>query len=59
VCAVAQLRYAEALGIYIVGSGFLHFIYDGWIWKVRRPEVGAPLGISYAAAPPKPAASIG
>lgn len=59
VCAVAQLQYAEALGIYIVGSGFLHFIYDGWIWKVRRPEVGAPLGISYAAAPPKPAASIG
>jgi hypothetical protein len=59
VCAVTQLQYAEALGIYIVGSGFLHFIYDGWIWKVRQPEVGAPLGISYAAASPKPMASVG
>lgn len=32
---------------YIVGTSFLHFLYDGWIWKVRRPEVGAPMGISY------------
>ena len=32
---------------YITGSGFLHFIYDGWIWKVRKPGVGAPLGIRY------------
>jgi hypothetical protein len=47
VCAVAQLTYADALAIYIVGSSFLHFIYDGLIWKVRRPEVGAPLGIAY------------
>lgn len=36
------------LNIYIVGSSFLHFLYDGWIWKVRRPEVGRPLGIQYA-----------
>ncbi len=33
---------------YIVGSGFLHFIYDGWIWKLRKPEVGKPLGLDYA-----------
>lgn len=33
---------------YIIGSSFLHFIYDGWIWKVRRPEVGKPLDIKYA-----------
>ena len=37
-----------ALGIYITGSSFLHFIYDGWIWKVSKPEVGQPLGIKYA-----------
>lgn len=59
ICAVAQIQYADALAIYIVGSGFLHFIYDGLIWKVRRPEVGAPLGIRYEAATPKPMASVG
>jgi hypothetical protein len=47
ICAVMQLKYAEALGIYIVGSSFLHFLYDGWIWKVRQPDVGRPLGIAY------------
>lgn len=38
----------NALAIYITGSSFLHFIYDGWIWKVRSPEVGKPLDIKYA-----------
>lgn len=33
---------------YVVGSSFLHFIYDGWIWKVRDPAVGVPLGIQYS-----------
>ena len=37
---------------YIVGSSFLHFIYDGWIWKVRRPDVGRPLDIPYAGSDP-------
>jgi hypothetical protein len=37
----------RALEIYIVGSSFLHFIYDGMIWKIRRPEVGKPLEIKY------------
>jgi len=36
--------------MYIVGSSFLHFLYDGLIWKVRRPEVGKPLEIKYAEA---------
>ena len=36
------------LGLYITGSSFLHFIYDGWIWKVSKPEVGKPLDINYA-----------
>jgi hypothetical protein len=33
---------------YIVGSSFLHFLYDGWIWKMRKPSVGKPLDIKYA-----------
>lgn len=34
---------------YVVGSSFLHFIYDGWIWKVRDPQVARPLGIASSA----------
>lgn len=37
----------RALGIYILGSSFLHFLYDGWIWKVRNAQVGEPLAIRY------------
>ncbi len=37
------------LQIYIIGSGFLHFLYDGWLWKVRHPEVGRPLDLAYEA----------
>jgi hypothetical protein len=37
-----------ALHVYIVSTGFLHFLYDGWIWKVRRPEVARPLGLEPA-----------
>lgn len=40
----------NAFLIYIVGSSFLHFIYDGLIWKVRQPEVGKPLNIKYSSA---------
>ncbi len=40
----------NAFLIYIVGSSFLHFIYDGLIWKVRQPEVGRPLDIKYSSA---------
>lgn len=42
----------RTLNIYIAGSSFLHFLYDGWIWKVRKAQVGEPLGISYATATP-------
>jgi len=34
-------------GYYILGTSFLHFLYDGWIWKMRKRSVGQPLGISY------------
>lgn len=33
------------LGWYILASSFLHFLYDGWIWKVRDPKVAQALGI--------------
>ena len=28
---------------YYVGTSMLHFLYDGWIWKLRQPKVSAPL----------------
>lgn len=37
----------QAVSIYIVGTSFLHFTYDGLIWKVRKPDVGKPLDIKY------------
>jgi hypothetical protein len=36
---------ALTLEWYIVGSSFLHFLYDGWIWKVSKPEVARPLAL--------------
>ena len=32
--------------VYYITTSFLHFLYDGWIWKVRKPSVAAPLGIN-------------
>ena len=48
VCILGREFNDNAFEIYIVGSSFLHFIYDGLIWKVRRPEVGKPFDIKYA-----------
>jgi len=42
----------HTLVAFILATSFLHFLYDGWIWKVRDPKVGQPLGIDYAT-PPK------
>ncbi|MCA9521736.1 MAG: hypothetical protein KC609_12215 [Myxococcales bacterium] len=39
---------AKWFGVYIVGSSFLHFIYDGLIWKVRKPDVARPLEVALA-----------
>ena len=39
----------SAFAVYIVATSFLHFLYDSWIWKIRRPDVGQPLDIHYAA----------
>lgn len=46
-CLIGRGFNEQAFLIYIIGSSFLHFIYDGMIWKVRRPEVGKPLEIKY------------
>lgn len=35
---------SDAYLTYYVGTSWLHFLYDGWIWKVRRADVAAPLG---------------
>jgi hypothetical protein len=44
---------SDAYLTYYFGTSMLHFLYDGWIWKVRRPEVAAPLGARPS--PPSPA----
>ncbi len=31
------------LVVYSSTTGILHFLYDGWIWKVRKPEVRRPI----------------
>jgi hypothetical protein len=42
---VKNYRATEVYLLYYTSTGLLHFLYDGWIWKVRRPSVSAPLGI--------------
>jgi len=39
-------RRADLFLVYYMGTSVLHFLFDGWIWKVRRPEVRAPLGVA-------------
>jgi hypothetical protein len=38
----------EAWLVYYTATSLLHFLYDGWIWKVRKPEVARPLGLQPA-----------
>jgi hypothetical protein len=40
----------EAWLVYYTATSLLHFLYDGWIWKVRKPEVAKPLGLQPARA---------
>jgi hypothetical protein len=30
----------------VYGTGAMHYLYDGWIWKVRQPTVARPLGLA-------------
>ena len=43
-----QLRGLLSAGEYVVvvyAVGLLHFVYDGVIWKTRRPAVAADFGV--------------
>ncbi|MCB9591493.1 MAG: hypothetical protein H6719_02065 [Sandaracinaceae bacterium] len=37
-------RTTEVYLAYYVGGSMLHFLYDGWIWKLRKKKVSRPLG---------------
>lgn len=37
-------RFALAYVAYYTTTSALHYLYDGWIWKLRRPSVARPLG---------------
>ena len=37
--ALVDRRDTEAYLVYYTSTSLLHFLYDGWIWKVRKPEV--------------------
>jgi hypothetical protein len=39
-------RYALAYVTYYTTTSILHYLYDGWIWKLRTPRVAQPLGAS-------------
>jgi hypothetical protein len=52
--ALVDHRDSEAYLVYYTATSLLHFLYDGWIWKVRKPEVARPLGLL---SPPRPPAS--
>ncbi|MEZ4448567.1 MAG: hypothetical protein R3B09_03730 [Nannocystaceae bacterium] len=39
-------RKTDAFLIYYTATSTLHFLYDGWIWKVRTPAVARPLGVT-------------
>jgi hypothetical protein len=43
-----DFRDTEAWLVYYTATSMLHFLYDGWIWKVRKPEVARPLGLTMA-----------
>lgn len=42
---LSQYRSTDAYVVYYITTSFLHFLYDGWIWKVRTQTVARPLGI--------------
>jgi hypothetical protein len=46
--ALVDHRDSEAYLVYFTATSLLHFLYDGWIWKVRKPEVAKPLGLRTA-----------
>ncbi len=45
-----EYKQTELYLVYYTGTSLLHFLFDGWIWKVRKPEVAQPLGLKAATA---------
>jgi hypothetical protein len=41
----------RAYAFAILFFGALHILYDGFVWKLRRPNVAASLGIATTSAP--------
>ena len=41
--AARQVWTVPLFVVYYKATSALHFFYDGLIWKMRRPEVRAPL----------------
>jgi hypothetical protein len=39
-----QHRFALAYATYYVSTSILHYLYDGWIWRLRQSRVARPLG---------------
>ncbi|MDC0666772.1 hypothetical protein [Nannocystis radixulma] len=40
---IQEQRRTDLYLIYYTATSWLHFLYDGWIWKVRRPELARTL----------------
>lgn len=43
-----QYKGTDLYVVYYITTSFLHFLYDGWIWKVGKRDVAKPLGIQPA-----------
>lgn len=43
--SLREHRKTDVYLVYYMGTSLLHFLFDGWIWKVRTPAVGAHLGV--------------
>lgn len=39
-------RRTDVYLVYYTATSWLHFLYDGWIWKVRKPELQRTLAIA-------------
>jgi len=48
--SLREHRKTDVYLVYYMGTSVLHFLFDGWIWKVRTPAVGDHLGVRGAAA---------
>ena len=40
---VHQHRFSLAFVVYFSTTSALHYLYDGWVWRMREPDVARPL----------------